>query len=765
MAVTVGALAPLHGPSLGPLGTAVGGVAIGLVALLVGAAALLAARGHGATVERSAWRWLAGAALADGARLALMARVGHPAGGRAAAGLAVFGAAGAVASALAVGALLTGRRDRWRPPAADAAAITLACTAAARAWWLPAGSRWPATAAVVTAGLALATLVGAARLVTCRHATRPAGALLFVLTAGRLVTHLAEAARWAGRPDLAAWTARAARQAGRPDAATLATLLGPALAAAALLGLGALPATRRLAPDEPRRVRGRLPELTLPLVVLASVLVGVTVWPAPAADRRTIGALVLATAALVLGRVVRAVTFGERARAELTQASHRDPLTGLPGRDQVEDGLLAAWAARGRHACRMAVLVIDVDRFQHVNDTRGHRFGDAVLRELAARIVAAAPPDAIVGRTAGDEYTVAVADVGAEEEVLRLADRLLNVFSRPVRIDGEDLFLTATVGIATNLRTPGTGAHDLFREADTALHRAKVYSRGGATVFDAGMRLAVERRVDTEMQLRVAIDRGELTMHYQPVVEIRSGGLVGFEALMRWAHPSGQLVAPNAFIAVAEETGLVVPMGAWALTESLQQLRRWIDDGVCARNVGMAVNLAALQLRDPGLVATVMGALHGTAIPPHQLTLEITETALLSDTNEVERTIERLKSLGVQIALDDFGTGYSSLAHLRRFPIDLIKVDRSFVGNLESSAEDRALVRSIVVMARELGKDVVAEGVETRAQLEVLARIGCGKAQGYLFSGALPAAAVSERAAMLDRDRHRAGDRGAPSAG
>ena len=485
-----------------------------------------------------------------------------------------------------------------------------------------------------------------------------------------------------------------------------------------------------------------------PFVAAVALLVVCTLVPPSPAARPVVVALAVVAAAIGIVRVARAAAAGERSRAELDLAVAVDPLTGVARRDQVERRLAEAARGSGRSA---AVLVVDVDRFRHVNDTRGHRFGDAVLRALAQRLLAAAPADAVVGRNGGDEFVVAIPDIDDEHDVLRLADRLLAAVGRPLRVDDRDVFLTATIGIATNLRAPGAATDDLFREADTALHRAKRGARGGATVFDATMRVAVERRVEVETQLRAAIDHGELTMHYQPVVDVRAGTVTGFEALMRWMHPTGELIGPTAFIEVAEETGLVVPMGAWALVESLYQLRRWIDAGTCDRHATMSVNVAALQLRDPGLVACVMGALAGSALPPHQLTLEITETALLDDTAQVERTIAQLVGLGVRLALDDFGTGYSSLAHLRRFPIDRIKVDRSFVGSLQTSAADRALVRSIVAMARELGKDVVAEGVETREQLEALTAIGCAQAQGFLFSAALPAASVGDCVAVLER--------------
>ena len=267
-----------------------------------------------------------------------------------------------------------------------------------------------------------------------------------------------------------------------------------------------------------------------PIVVAAGLLVVCALVPPPPSARPFVVALTGIAAALGIARVARAVAAGERSRVALDLAGAVDPLTGVARRDQVERRLADAARTSGRAA---AVLVVDVDRFQHVNDTRGHGFGDAVLRALALRLVAAAPGSAIVGRNGGDEFVVAVPAVDDEHDVLRLADRLLAAVGRAVRVDDHDVFLTATVGIATNLGAPGAPTDDLFREADTALHRAKRSARGGATVFDATMRVAVERRVEVERQLRAAIDRGELTMHYQPVVDLRAGTVTGFEALMR----------------------------------------------------------------------------------------------------------------------------------------------------------------------------------------------------------------------------------------
>ena len=529
-------------------------------------------------------------------------------------------------------------------------------------------------------------------------------------------------------------------------------LVGMAFAAVALMAAGLHPSMALVTggPDlpHPRRTGVRL---TLVVVALGLTLALLAFGPSlDGRDRTVVGLLAFATLAAVVVRMTRAIAAGDRAQNELVHASRHDGLTGLPQRAQIETHLTYALHGAIRRNRTAAVLIVDVDRFQHVNDTRGHRVGDAVLRELAHRLETAAPPSSMVGRTAGDEFTVAVLDVASEDALLRTADRLMAVFARPVRVESTELYLTGTLGMATNLRHRDTPAHELFRQADTAMHRAKEENRGGALLFDQTMRHAVEQRVQTEEKLRRALDRGELAMWYQPVIDLSNGSLSGFEALMRWTV-NGGAVGPATFIPVAEETGLVVPMGAWAVAESLEQLSRWIADGVCSRSTTMAVNVAARQLNDPGLVPTVLAALQRSAVPPHQLYLEITETALLNDSPEVEHAIARLKGMGVQIALDDFGTGYSSLAHLRRFPIDRIKIDRSFVSNLDTSAEDRALVRSIVVMARELGKDVVAEGVETRSQVLALAAMGCAKAQGYLFSRPLPPEQLAERAAVIER--------------
>ena len=677
--------------------------------------------------SRRAWWWLVAAAAADAARLGLAVGL-HRAPTVAGHGLTAAVLAGLLVSAAAAGAVAVGvlvdRRGR-ATVAADALALGRVTAAAGRLWWPALRHDGPAVAAAAAAALVLTTLTLTLHPAVRGALDRRTAGLLVGLVAARLAGSAAVVT--AGRAPTGparAWVAVGGTLLAVGLTATLAGRTHPAAAGGRTGGAAA---------TAPRWI---------PLAVVAGVLVGLALHRPPGGVDGRSAALLGAGAALVLLGVVGAVVRGERASAALEGAMSHDPLTGLPGRQLVARHLGASLQAAAGRRRPAAVLLVDVDRFREVNDTRGHAFGDTLLRHLAERLATVAPPGAVVGRTGGDEFAVAVVDVDREDEVMRIADRLLEVFATPLRVGGDELHLTATVGIATNLHAAKARAEDLFRSADTALHRAKVEARGRATVFDDGMRLAVERRVETEARLRTAIDRGELTMHYQPVVDVGTGTLVGFEALMRWAEPNGRLVGPGAFMGVAEDSGLVVRMGAWAILESLQQLRRWIDAGACPRTMGMAVNVAALQLRDPGLPTTVMGALRATALPPHQLTLEITETALLSETRDVERTIDRLKALGVQLALDDFGTGHSSLAHLRRFPIDRIKVDRSFVGNLETSAEDRALVRTIVAMARELHKDVVAEGVETEGQLRVLADMGCAKAQGYLFSRAVPGAAV-----------------------
>ena len=420
--------------------------------------------------------------------------------------------------------------------------------------------------------------------------------------------------------------------------------------------------------------------------------------------------------------------------AILFQATH-DTLTGLPNRALLLDRLSQALARQPRHASGIAVLFLDVDRFKWLNDSQGHAAGDELLIKLADRLRAAMRAEDSVARFGGDEFVVLSEDVHDEAEAEALAARIAAVLSAPINVAGEDTTVTVSIGIA--FAPPGATQHtpeSLVRDADAAMYRAKEDGRNRSKVFDPATRALALARHDTVNALRRGIDHGELVVHYQPVVHLGTGTTIGFEALVRWCHPQRGVLAPAEFLALAEETGLIVPLGAEVLDRACHQLAAWQDIAGVAAGLSMSVNLAARQLLAPDLAAVVEAMVRDSGIDPAQLCLEITESALLADTELSTRALTQLKALGVRIGVDDFGTGFSSLTYLKRFPVDVLKIDRSFVTGLCHDRQDRAIVAAVVDLAHALGLTTVAEGVETADQLAQLAALGCEQGQGYLWS-------------------------------
>jgi diguanylate cyclase (GGDEF)-like protein/PAS domain S-box-containing protein len=414
------------------------------------------------------------------------------------------------------------------------------------------------------------------------------------------------------------------------------------------------------------------------------------------------------------------------------QATH-DPLTGLPNRTLLLDRLEMALARARRHHRRIAVLFLDLDHFKVVNDSLGHGLGDRLLVAIAGRLRATLRPDDTVARFGGDEFVVLCEDLAGRADAVAVAERLLAELAGPFTVDGAEVFVGASVGIAFPDH-PDADPETLIRDADAAMYQAKDRGRGRWVVFDNAMRASAVDRLDIGNALRRALERRELRVHYQPVVDLGAGRVAGVEALVRWEHPERGLLLPGEFIAVAEETGLIVPIGAWVLDQACRQIQRWHADRPGRPPLRVAVNLSGRQLGHPGLVEDVSAALADTGIDPALVELEITESVLMDDVETSEETLRRLKALGVRIVVDDFGTGYSSLSYLRRFPVDQLKVDRSFVAGLGTDPGDSAIVAAIVTLAHTLGLTAVAEGVETAAQLAELRRLGCARAQGYLFA-------------------------------
>jgi diguanylate cyclase (GGDEF)-like protein/PAS domain S-box-containing protein len=423
------------------------------------------------------------------------------------------------------------------------------------------------------------------------------------------------------------------------------------------------------------------------------------------------------------------------------QAFH-DPLTGLPNRALFLDRLEHARARSLRDLSTQAVLFVDMDRFKVVNDSLGHRIGDQVLKTAADRIIGVLRPSDTVARFGGDEFTVLLETVHDAQEPAKTAERILDALQQPMVVGGRDVVVTASIGIAVGGPTDIT--RDLVAAADIAMYQAKNEGKNRCVLAAADADEQALARLDLETELRRAIAHGELEVHYQPVMHARSGELYGLEALVRWRHPERGLVPPAQFMDLAEESGLVLPLGEWVLEQACAAAVSWNH-----RHPGtplvMAVNLSARQFQQPDLCAQVSRVLDRTGLDPRLLTLEITETVVMDEAETTMATLHALKQLQVRLAIDDFGTGYSSLSYLKRFPVDTIKIDRSFVQGLASSTVDREIVRAVIRLAAAGGMQTIAEGVETPGQREELRRLGCSLLQGYLLSRPAPLAKI-ERA-------------------
>ena len=420
----------------------------------------------------------------------------------------------------------------------------------------------------------------------------------------------------------------------------------------------------------------------------------------------------------------------------LLRAAFRDSLTGLPNRALFMDRLSQVVARRRRHpeAC-FAVLVLDVDRFKVVNDSLGHALGDQLLVAIARRLERCVRPADTVARLGGDEFTILLEEVTGVRGATRFADRIQTELVRPFRLAGQEVFTAISIGVAL-----GDGSADdartLLRNADLAMYQAKANGKARHEVFDHLMHARALDQLHLETDLRKGLERGEFRLHYQPLVRLSDRRLRSFEALVRWQHPERGLVPPGKFLDMAEETGLIVPLGSWVLRRACQVLARWRQDG--GRDLSISVNLASRQLEQPDLVDEVADALETNGLPPSALVLEVTENVVMAQGDAATEVLRRLKELGVRLHMDDFGTGLASLAYLRRFPLDTLKIDRSFVSRMTEEAEDEEIVRTIVTLGQNLGLGVIAEGIETQEQLDRLRDLGCDLGQGYHLARPLP---------------------------
>ncbi len=445
----------------------------------------------------------------------------------------------------------------------------------------------------------------------------------------------------------------------------------------------------------------------------------------------------------IVGRVwsFRDVTDRRKAEMDLHFAANHDHLTGLPNRAAFADRLHTAVLRARRHSRQLAVVFIDLDRFKTINETLGHTAGDRLLTVVAARLSASLREIDCVARLGGDEFVLLLEDLAAEKPLGRIAQKILETLAQPYDIDGHECHVTASIGIST---FPGDGddAQTLLKNADVAMYRAKEQGKNAFEFYSSELNLRTVERLALEASLRRAVHRGEFALHYQPKIDLAGDRVIGVEALVRWRHPELGNIPPNTFIPIAEETGLIGRISEWVLRTACLQAAEWRQQAL--PRLRMAVNVSARQFAQGGLTEQVKAVLEETGLEPDLLELELTESMVMHNTDRAIKIMAELRGLGAHLSIDDFGTGYSSLGYLKRFPIDSVKIDRSFVRDVPASPDDAALSKAIIDMAHTLRLRAVAEGVETAAQVEFLRRHGCDEVQGYYFGKPMPAAELEE---------------------
>ena len=505
------------------------------------------------------------------------------------------------------------------------------------------------------------------------------------------------------------------------------------LVALGLLGVAAFdPATSQV--PEPRLQPLRpLPALQVGVLV-GAVLLG----PAMVAlhiDRRDTLPTVVVVGGLLSGLVFAHLLHLVQGRAVIEHRAHHDDLTGLPNRSLLGDRTTIALAHARRSGARCAVLFVDLDRFKKVNDSLGHAVGNLLLTSVAQRLRGVIRAGDTVARLGGDEFVVLLAHIDAADEAAAVAENILAAFAEPFIVGRHRLFSSPSIGIAVS-PDDGDSAEGLLKAADIAMYRAKQRGRQTFCIFDRSMNDEVHERLELESELHTAVERGQLCLHYQPKIHLPTGRVTGVEALLRWDHPELGLLEPSRFISLAEETGLIIPVGEWALEEACRQNEEWRRAGFA--DLTVAVNLSARQFQQQRIEDVTARILRTTGLDPALLELELTESLAMQDPEAISKTLQELKDMGVSCSIDDFGTGYSGLSYLTQFPIDTLKIDKSFVATIDDT-HDAPIVVAVIALAHGLGLKVVAEGVETSRQLDRLRELGCDEMQGFLFSRPIPA--------------------------
>jgi len=429
------------------------------------------------------------------------------------------------------------------------------------------------------------------------------------------------------------------------------------------------------------------------------------------------------------------ITDRKIAEEQVSYQAYHDALTGLPNRSLFRDRLNQALSQAQRHNIGIAVLFLDLDHFKLINDTLGHSIGDWLLKEVAMRLKTSIRDGDTVARLGGDEFTILLPDISRSEDLAHVAQKILDTISAPLRLDNHDVYVTTSIGISLS-PSDGTDSETLIKSADNAMYRAKELGRNNYQLWSPDLNTRVQNRLSLERSLRRAVERFEFVMHYQPQFDLRTGKVTGVEALLRWARPDSALCYPKDFIPVAEETRLIIPIGEWLLREVCKQVKRWQGNGLS--NLRLSVNLSAMQFQHKNLVAHLDDVLEECNFDPGFLVIEMTETVAMQNVDLTLAILHTMKRKGIKIALDDFGMGYSSLSYLKHFPIDIIKIDPSFVRDIGAGKQPEALVKAVIRLGHSLKQTIIAEGVETEAQRKFLLEQGCHEVQGFLFSRPLP---------------------------